>query len=271
MLRRTSTRERNELRKSNLCVSPLSRVSQHDTDSGSGRRELLEGDRRVSSSGISVDASKIDLGQAQFREERHMDSGRLEKDPVCAMMVGEWEKQFVHRGIGYAFCSQQCRERFISSPELYVGRRGLLAPKQKGMEIIKRNRMPLSMPLAQAEFLKLKGALLSMMGVIAVHPSSPMAEGRPGTPGLESRSSATPRIEALEITYDLLQATAAQIERKCAELDVMPSNRWGEKLLRDFIHYMEKCELEDLQNRPAVPAGGEACSRRTATAFQRGA
>lgn len=200
-----------------------------------------------------------------------MGSGRLEKDPVCEMMVDEWENQFVYRGIGYAFCSQQCRERFISAPELYVGRRGLLAPKQKGMEVVKRKHMPLSVPLAQVDFFELKGALLSMMGVMAVHSVSPMAEGKPGAPGFENRRSATLHIEALLITYDLLQATAAQLERKCAEFNVVASNRWGEKLLRDFIHYLEKCELEELRNRPVVPAGEAERTRRTASVFQRGA
>ncbi len=200
-----------------------------------------------------------------------MGSGRLEKDPVCGMMVGEWENQFVYRGIGYAFCSQQCRERFISAPELYVGRRGLLAPKQNGMEVIKRKRMPLSLPLTQAEFFELRGALLSMMGVIAVHPVQRMTEGRLGAQRAESRSSTTMRIEAVAITYDLFQATAEQLERKCAELNVAPSNRWGEKLLRDFIHYMEKCELEDLQSRAAVLAGGDNGMHRAVSGTQGGA
>lgn len=200
-----------------------------------------------------------------------MDSGRPEKDPVCGMIVSEWENQFVYRGIGYAFCSQQCRERFISAPELYVGRHGLLAPKQRGMQVIKRKHMPLSVPLAQAEFFELKDALLSMMGVMAVHPVGPMAEGKPGAPGFESRRSTTLNIEALAITYDLLQATAAQLERKCAEFNVVPSNRWGEKLQRDFIHYLEKCELEDLRSRPVIPAGGDERTRRNASVFQRGA
>lgn len=200
-----------------------------------------------------------------------MGSGRLEKDPVCAMMVGEWENQFVYRGVGYAFCSRQCRERFISAPELYVGRRGLLAPKQNGMEVIKRKHMPLSLPLTQAEFFELRGALLSMMGVMAVYPVERPTEGTPGAQRVASRSSTTMRVEAVAITYDLFQATAEQLERKCVQLNVVPSNRWGEKLQRDFIHYLEKCELEELQCRAAVLAGGADHTRRTTSGFQGGA
>ena len=200
-----------------------------------------------------------------------MGSGRLEKDPVCAMMVGEWENQYVYRGIGYAFCSQQCRERFIVVSELYVGRRGLLAPKQNGMQVIKRKHMPLSLPLTQAEFFELRGALLSMMGVTAVHPVERMTEGKPGARRVERTNSTTMRIEAVAITYDLFQATAEQLERRCAELNVAPSNRWGEKLLRNFIHYMEKCELEDLQSRAAILAGGDDRMHRVVSGIQGGA
>jgi hypothetical protein len=93
----------------------------------------------------------------------------------------------------------------------------------------------------------------------------------PGAQRVESRNPMTTHIEAVAITYDLLQATAEQLERKCAELNVVPSNRWGEKLQRDFIHYLEKCELEDIQSRAAVLAGGGDRSRRTASGLQRGA
>lgn len=100
---------------------------------------------------ISHDAMQVARWQPQDELEVDMDvPGRMERDPVCGMMVGEWEHPFVHRGVGYAFCSQQCRERFSSGPGLYVGRRRLLAPKQQGMEVIKRRRMRLGVPLTQA-------------------------------------------------------------------------------------------------------------------------
>lgn len=200
-----------------------------------------------------------------------MGSDRLERDPVCGMMVGEWENQFVYRGIGYAFCSQQCRERFVAAPELYVGRRGLLAPKQNGMELIKRRQLPLSLPLTQVEFLQLRGALLSMMGVMAVQPVKRMPGARPGAPQGGSPNATIAHIEGVAITYDLFQATAEQLERKCAELNVVPSNRWGEKLQRDFIHYLEKCELEDLQSSTGGLAGSADSMRRAASGIQAGA
>lgn len=196
------------------------------------------------------------------------ESVRLERDPVCGMMVDEWARQVVHRGLGYAFCSQQCRERFIATPEIYVGRRGSLAPKQRGMEVIRHQRMALGLPLTQTEFFELKSALSSMMGVISVRSVCGIVEGRPDAQHTASRTQMPIRIEAMEISYDLLQATAEQLERRCAELKVVPSRRWGEKLLRDFIYYLEKCELEDLQSRAAVLQGGDGHEVRTAAKFR---
>jgi hypothetical protein len=138
------------------------------------------------------------------------------------MMVGERENQVEYRGVGYAFCSHQCRERFASAPGLYVGRRRWLAPKQKGMEVIKRRRMVLGVPITPMQFVGLKGALLSMMGVIAVRAVETMSDG------------------------------------------------WGQKLQRDFIHYLENCELDDLAIRAAVPAGRGGRTRRTSSGSKSG-
>jgi len=185
---------------------------------------------------------------------------RLERDPVCGMMVDEWERQVVYRGVGYPFCSEQCRERFISAPLLYVGRHGLLAPKQKGVEVIKRRCMVPASPLTQAQFVELQTALLSMMGVIAVRAVERVVDGRREPWRVEGETPLPRCIEAAEVSYDLLQATAVQIDRKIVELNATLSNGWGEKLQRDFIHYLEQCELEDLamhaagQNREPLQA-----------------
>ncbi len=194
---------------------------------------------------------------------------RLEPDPVCGMMVDQWAFQVLHRGVGYAFCSQQCRERFDSAPGLYVGRHSLLAPKQKGMEVIKRRRIVLGEPLTQAQFTELNDALLSMMGVTALRSVEPMVDSGRDLQHTESESRMTSRIEVLEITYDLLQATALQLERKIVERNATLSNGWGEKLQRDYIHYLEQCELEDLAIRPAAQAGCDVRTRHVAFSFQR--
>jgi hypothetical protein len=186
------------------------------------------------------------------------------------MMVGERENQVEYRGVGYAFCSHQCRERFASAPGLYVGRRRWLAPKQKGMEVIKRRRMVLGVPITPMQFVGLKGALLSMMGVIAVRAVETMSDGCHDPQRFESGTPMTPRIEAVEISYDLLQATAKQLECKFVEPIAALSNGWGQKLQRDFIHYLENCELDDLAIRAAVPAGRGGRTRRTSSGSKSG-
>ncbi|OGA19195.1 MAG: hypothetical protein A3H32_01310 [Betaproteobacteria bacterium RIFCSPLOWO2_02_FULL_63_19] len=189
---------------------------------------------------------------------------RMERDPVCGMMVGEWERQVVYRGVGYAFCSQQCRERFSSSPGLYVRRRRL-APKQIGMEVIKHRRIVLDVPLTHAEFVELKRALLSMMGVMEVWSDKETSDVGGGMQTLEYHAQTFTRIDAVEISYDLLQATAAQIERRLVDLNALPRNGWGEKLQRDFIHYMERCELDDLEAYDTDPVRWGRGTRRVAS------
>jgi len=219
---------------------------------------------------ISHDAMELARWQPQDELEVDMDEpGRMERDPVCGMMVGEWEHQVVHRGVGYAFCSQQCRERFSSGPGLYVGRRRVLAPKQKGMEVIKRRRMRLGVPLTQARLVELQDTLLSMMGVIAVRPVERMHDAGCNAQPVQSGTRMTDRIELVEITYDLLQATALQLEHKIAQLDATLSNGWGEKLQRDFIHYLEKCELDDLEIRDTNAVRWNRSARRTESGLQR--
>jgi YHS domain-containing protein len=206
------------------------------------------------------DGSQVDMGE----------SVRLERDPVCGMMVDERAHQLVHHGVGYAFCSRQCRERFGCAPGLYVGRHGLLAPRQRGMEVIKRRRMVLASPLTQPRFAELKGALLSMMGVMSVRAVARMDdEGRDPLRVVDD-TPLTSCIEAVEVSYDLLQATAQQLEHKIVELNATLRNGWGEKLQRDFIHYLEKYELDDLEVRARARAESDRRTRRTAPGFQGG-
>ena len=51
-----------------------------------------------------------------------------------------------------------------------------------------------------------------------------------------------------EISYDLLQATADQIERTIIEFGVQLGGAWAEKLRRAFVHYVEETELLNLEN-----------------------
>src|SRR5574337_51480 len=56
------------------------------------------------------------------------------KDPVCHMEVPAASFATEYAGGHYAFCSAQCKERFLANPHLYVGFPGNKAPAQEGKE-----------------------------------------------------------------------------------------------------------------------------------------
>ena len=43
------------------------------------------------------------------------------KDPVCGMDVDPAQFETTYEGLHYAFCSEQCRQRFAANPHLYIG------------------------------------------------------------------------------------------------------------------------------------------------------
>jgi len=151
-----------------------------------------------------------------------------ETDPVCGMRVDAEALQATHEGIKFAFCSEQCRQRFLANPHLYIGVPGEKAPRQKGAEVIKRRRFRLDGPLSGADATLLKEGLEAMMGIKEVQ----VVE------------------DTVAITYDLLQATAEQIEARIGEIGLHLESGWGERLQRGFIHYFEECEVENLEVAP---------------------
>lgn len=70
------------------------------------------------------------------------------RDPVCGMIVEPQANSIEYLQMHYAFCSQQCKDRFIANPHLYIGYPGQKAPKQEGMEVVKRRRIRLGHPLS---------------------------------------------------------------------------------------------------------------------------
>lgn len=150
------------------------------------------------------------------------------KDPVCHMEVPAASFAIEYAGVPYAFCSAQCQERFLANPHLYVGMPGQKAPKQKGLEVIKQRRIRLVQPLSADQTATLINILQAMMGIKAV-----TVEG-----------------ENITIVYDLLQATAEQIETRLSEIGVQLGEGWTERLRRAFVHYEEECEVGSLEVQP---------------------
>lgn len=149
----------------------------------------------------------------------------LIRDPVCGMQVESDHYTIDYLQVHYAFCSRQCQERFLENPHLYVGLPSQKSPKQEGREVIKLRRLRLEQPLSSAQKDEVVQALRDMMGIKAV----------------------TAAGDRIEMTYDLLQATAEQIESRLEEVGVRLGEGWAERLRRAFVHYEEECEIGSLE------------------------
>ena len=149
----------------------------------------------------------------------------LTKDVVCGMQVDAGKNQTIYLGVSYSFCSKQCRDRFEANPHLYIGMPGHKAPKQQGLSNIKQRRLHLAQPLTPDQAKMLSEALQTMMGIQSVS-----VDGN-----------------SVVISYDLLQATAEQIEEKLAEAGVQLGDGLAERLRRAFVHYEEECEAGSLE------------------------
>ena len=147
------------------------------------------------------------------------------EDPVCHMQVPSISLATEYAGGHYAFCSAQCKERFLASPHLYIGFPGRKAPAQEGKKVIKRRRLLLLAPLDAAQAEQVKQALLEMMGIHEV-----CIEG-----------------DKIEIQYDLVQVTAEQIADKLALIGVDLGDGWIDRLKLAFINNLEEIEISSLE------------------------
>lgn len=156
------------------------------------------------------------------------------KDPVCHMWVAPYQNAVSYQDMDFAFCSKQCKDRFMANPHLYIGVPGEKAPKQAGEEVIKRRRLRLNKPLSKAGVRRVTEQLCAMMGVYAVNIDA----------------------DELIITYDLLQATAAQIEAALQQAGAQLGGGWSERLRLAFVHYLEETEVASREVRPGSHGHG---------------
>ncbi|OFZ67820.1 MAG: hypothetical protein A2V79_03305 [Betaproteobacteria bacterium RBG_16_56_24] len=147
------------------------------------------------------------------------------KDPVCHMQVPSTSFATEYAGGHYAFCSAQCKERFLANPHLYIGFPGRKAPAQEGTEVVKRHRFLLSAPLDATQAEQVKQALLEMMGMHEVS-----IEG-----------------DKIEVQYDLIQVTAEQIADKLALIGANLGGGWIDRLKLAFINNLEEIESNSLE------------------------
>jgi len=146
-------------------------------------------------------------------------------DPVCGTVVPAGQHEAVHLDIAYAFCSEHCRDRFFAHPHLYIGRPGQKAPKQEGREVIERRRLRLDSALAPDHAEIVAEILRGMTGVKAV-----LIDG-----------------DQIQLSYDLLQVTAEQIEAQVGKLGAQLREGWPDGLRLAFIHYVEDCTIGSLE------------------------
>ena len=147
------------------------------------------------------------------------------KDPVCHMQIPATSFATEYTGIHYAFCSAQCKERFLANPHLYIGLPGHKSPAQQGRAIIKQRSMMLSAPLDAKQAEIVKHALLEMMGI----------------------SEICIERDKMEIQYDLMQVTAEQIADKLALIGSELGGDWIARLKLAFINYQEECEIGSIE------------------------
>ena len=147
------------------------------------------------------------------------------KDPVCHMQVPSVSFAIENAGINYAFCSVQCRERFLANPHLYTGFPGMKSPAQAGKQVIKCRRLSLSAPLDAIQSKQVKNTLLEMMGVLDI-----CIDG-----------------DKIEIQYDLMQTDVEQITVQLALIGTDLGRGWVDRLKLAFINYQEECEISSLE------------------------
>jgi YHS domain-containing protein len=77
---------------------------------------------RIAGSGLAMAARKVSLAIFRYGRQVMSETTRTTvKDPVCGMMIEKQgaPAQIQHQGQVYYFCSVQCRDEFVSSPEQY--------------------------------------------------------------------------------------------------------------------------------------------------------
>lgn len=159
----------------------------------------------------------------------HMLDHRVERCPVCGMKADgghyatEYQKMYFH------FCSEQRRDNFNAHPRLYSG-----ALYRAREECLKQRVLHLAEPVDDEVAALLVSYLKEMMGI---------------------RKAAVAG-DKLSITYDLLQVSAVQVERKLNEAGVQLGDGWLLRLRRAWIYNSEETELGNL-----AASLGACCNR----------
>jgi len=140
---------------------------------------------------------------------------------------------YEYQNLKIFFCSNQCQERFITNPHLYIGHSGIAAAKQRGDHIIKKRIIKLDQPVPDEIAELITTGLCDMMGIKEIN-----IDG-----------------ENISISYDLLEVTAKQIETKIGLMGEYIKDNWVEHLKLAFVHYIEETEIDNLVQDTYSPHG----------------
>lgn len=160
--------------------------------------------------------------------EHHEDQVR---DVVCEMWVSPSSHPVEFKNIHFAFCSEECRDRFLENPGLFIGRPGEPAAKAAGEVWRKSRRIHLGKPLDAGQ----AGQIVNRLNI------------------LMSVSASWPGEDVLEVHYDLLQITSRQIEEALEAAGAEMGGGWADRLKRAFVHLLEETESS---SRAVDPMGG---------------
>lgn len=158
-----------------------------------------------------------------------MNSKLTDHCPVCGMKVVSTQYPMQYHKMYFHFCSEQCRERFEATPQLYSS-----GTAEQRTPLLKQRQLRLGKPCTPDEIKVIEVNLLALMGVTEV----------------------TIQGDRLQISYDLMQVTQLRIEQALNELAVMLDNGWWQRLRRGAVHNAEENELSNLASAP-----GACCNR----------
>jgi len=150
--------------------------------------------------------------------------------PVCGMATVADVPSVEHHKMYFHFCSEQCRETFEATPQLYAS-----GAVEKRTPVIKYRNLHLAEASTPEDMKVNEACLKEMMGVQEVH-----FQG-----------------DRLQISYDLMQITQAGIEQLLNELGVPLDNSWWQRARRGWTHNAEENELDNLAR------GDGACCNRS--------
>lgn len=149
--------------------------------------------------------------------------------PVCAMQVEKGSYSEIHTGIQYLFCSSQCLDNFRAHPLLYTGKNAVHQQTR-----LMQRRFKLEKPLDGAQLSIVCEELSAMMGIEQVEITR----------------------NKINLTYDLFQCTARQVEECLEHTGVHLGQGWSAKFKRGWMKYTEENELDHLIATP------QACCNR---------